>query len=161
MLALAEALRSIKQYPEAEDCFKTAIQAQNSVFGPSHTTTALTLNSLASLYTTQGRFVEAKPLTERANDIFAEDLLKMVVIKDLDSGTRLHAPPPLCERKEVYPHTGPPTRNWQESGIDGLFGVQTHPLPGVCNSVTLLGACKPKTDGRRRLRTRWKPMCVS
>lgn len=104
MVSLADALVTVKQWPEAEDCFKRAIGAQSTLFGPDHTSTALTMNSLAALYNGQGRFAEGKVLTDRANDIFTADLLSHVVIKDLDSGTTSSlAKPTAVAEKAVNP----------------------------------------------------------
>ncbi len=53
---------------------KRALAIYEQQLGLSHPDTALSLNNLAMLYRSQGKYVQAKPLYEQALEIFREAL---------------------------------------------------------------------------------------
>src|SRR5262249_18473979 len=54
------------QYAEAEPLCKRALDIREKALGPEHPDTANSLNNLAALYYSQGRYAEAEPLYRRA-----------------------------------------------------------------------------------------------
>ena len=85
---LADCLNKLGQYKEAEDSLSKALTIRSEVFGCNHTKVAFTLNSLAGLYTEQGKFDDATPLTQRSLEIFSGEMLASVQVKCLDDGRR-------------------------------------------------------------------------
>jgi tetratricopeptide (TPR) repeat protein len=51
-----------------------ALKIREQQLGPQHLDTALSLNNLAELYRTQGKYVEAEPLYQRALSIHEQQL---------------------------------------------------------------------------------------
>ena len=49
-------------------------RSSEQVLGPEHPDTALSLNNLAELYHTQGKYAEAEPLSKRALVIYEQAL---------------------------------------------------------------------------------------
>lgn len=87
--ALADCLGKLKLYAEAEDAMSKALTIRTEIFGSHHTKTAFTLNSLAGLYTEQGQFDKATPLTQRSLEIFSGEMVANIRVKCLDDGRQV------------------------------------------------------------------------
>ena len=61
-------LKSYQQgrYQEAADLAKSALQAAEETFGPSHLNVAMALDNVASVYVAQGKYAEAEALYVRS-----------------------------------------------------------------------------------------------
>jgi len=63
------------RYQEAIPFAEEVLRLSEDEFGPDHPDIAQSLNNLAVLYKTQGRYAEAEPLYKRANDDFLQDVI--------------------------------------------------------------------------------------
>ncbi|MBI3667571.1 MAG: tetratricopeptide repeat protein, partial [Acidobacteria bacterium] len=93
----AKQLREAGRYPEAEKAYLAALR-QAEAIGKPDPQLAVTLNGLALLYQTQGRYAEAEPRYRRAADLFEE----LYGPKDLTLATTLHNLAELCRQEGKY-----------------------------------------------------------
>eukprot|EP00039_Didymoeca_costata_P009500 m.126016 g.126016 ORF g.126016 m.126016 type:complete len:388 (-) comp14507_c1_seq3:1785-2948(-) len=100
LLEVGQCLGSVDKLEEATSLLEKAVEALKMTLGEHHVDFAHALNSLAGLYTRQGRFSDAKPLTEQSLNIFSESLLAEVRVKNLDTGQQFPLSHAL-EREEV------------------------------------------------------------